>query len=61
MTNYLSQAVFRECQNKNYEFRFPDVDFPNHPDNCPFYGCEMVNKEIIDLTEDHRKNDNRRK
>jgi len=60
MTNILSHAVIRECQNPVCKFRFPDINYLEDSIHCPICGSIAVIKETIDLTEDHRQNVNRR-
>ncbi|MHA1888238.1 MAG: TrmH family RNA methyltransferase [Promethearchaeota archaeon] len=58
MTNPPSYAVFRECQNSDCNLRFPDICNLDISINCPICGSAAIIKEVTDLTEDHRDNNN---
>ena len=54
MTNPLSYAVIRECQNPKCNLRFPDSYELDISINCPICGSAALIKETIDLTKDCR-------
>lgn len=58
MTNPLSYAVFRECQNLDCNLRFPDICNLDISINCPICGSAAIIKEVADLTEDYRDKKN---
>jgi len=58
LTNPLSFAVIRECQNPKCNLRFPDTYVLDVSINCPICSSAAVIKETIDLTKDCRDNNN---
>jgi len=58
LTNSLSYAVIRECQNPKCNLRFPDIYELDLPINCPICGSAALIKETIDLTKEYRDNNN---
>ena len=54
MTNPLSYAVIRECQNPKCNLRFPDSYELDISINCPICGSAALIKETINLTKDCR-------
>lgn len=58
MTNPLSCAVIRECQNPKCNLRFPDTCDLDVSIYCPICGSATLTQESIDLTKDCRDNIN---
>jgi len=54
--NHLKTAVFRECQNQNCRFRFPDTQLNTENTLCPLCNARTIIVEKTSLTKDFRKN-----
>jgi len=54
LTNPLSYAVIRECQNPKCNLRFPDIYELDVSIKCPICGSSAFIRETIDLTKDFR-------